>query len=142
VWGERAGDNDATNHLHLSKQRTPSPSPCKQTQLPPNANKTRIKTRIFPGAPKYGRLKLNSLYFEIGEVSFMKEAIASRVMAEQRLMAPRVEHVEAALNGQYQGLYTIVEDVGDEMVEVRAFLGKGLEGAGGRGVGERVACLD
>jgi hypothetical protein len=34
---------------------------------------------LFPNAPRMGQLKLNSLYFELGELSFMKEYVASRV---------------------------------------------------------------
>ena len=35
--------------------------------------------RLFEGAPEYSHLKLSSLYFEVGETSFMKEAVASQV---------------------------------------------------------------
>ena len=53
---------------------------------------------LFDGN-EYGTLKLNSLYFELGENSFMKEAVAARVMAEEGLAAPLVEHIEARGGG-------------------------------------------
>ena len=36
---------------------------------------------LFPDAPPYGEMKLNSIYYALGENSFMKEVVASRVRA-------------------------------------------------------------
>ncbi|KAI8471595.1 MAG: coth protein-domain-containing protein [Monoraphidium minutum] len=73
---------------------------------------------LFADAPRYGELKLNSLYYEIpGENSFMKEVVATKVMAEEGLMAPLSYHIEVLINGQYAGLYSVVEEVDNEMIE-------------------------
>lgn len=57
-----------------------SASPCTLTSLHTlHTCNYLIIRRIFEGAPPYGILKLNSQFFELGEVSFMKETIASQV---------------------------------------------------------------
>jgi hypothetical protein len=65
---------------------------------------TRIRTTrtcsFFPAGPRHPDLKLNSLYYELGENSFMKETVAARVMAEEGLVAPAAYHVEVHLTVQ------------------------------------------
>lgn len=52
------------------------------TFLPPKKSAPawpRPTRSLFPDAPRYKELKLNALYFELGENSFMKEVVASKV---------------------------------------------------------------
>jgi hypothetical protein len=40
-------------------------------------------------------------------------------MAEEGLVAPLARHVEVRINGGFAGLYGLVEDVDNELLEVR-----------------------
>ena len=53
---------------------------CTHNARPPRAHGCTARGyRVFDHAPHYKELKLNSLYFELGENSFMKEVIAAQV---------------------------------------------------------------
>lgn len=79
--------------LLLAKHAAPNPqSPSICVGAPPSHGlpPDLCPPRIFEGAPEYGDLKLNSMYFELGENSFMKEAVAAQVGGGASVVGGRV----------------------------------------------------
>eukprot|EP00775_Hariotina_reticulata_P008887 gene8887-9065_t len=67
--------------------------------------------RVLPGITPSRELKLNALYWELGELSFLKEVVAYQVMEAEGVLAPLSLHVQVYLNGRFVGLYELVENV-------------------------------
>ncbi|KAL3145208.1 hypothetical protein ABBQ32_000957 [Trebouxia sp. C0010 RCD-2024] len=65
------------------------------------------------GNPPVADVKTNGLYYEPGEKSYMREAIAYQVFGQTDVPYSVDFHMVVRQNGQYFGLFTFVEDTDD-----------------------------
>ena len=73
----------------------------------------------WPDGERRRRVNLNSFFEEMGEDSYLREPLAAAVLAAEGVTVSRVEHIHLRLNGNFYGLYALVEQVDDQFLRRR-----------------------
>ena len=78
--------------------------------------KVDFKGKVFEPNQEIGKVEefnLQAHYEELGDETYMRPNVASRVFQEAGVVAPRIFHLELHINGQFYGLYSFSEQVDD-----------------------------
>jgi len=82
--------------------------------------KVDFKGKVFEPNEEIGKVEefnLQAHYEELGDETYMRPNVASRVFQEAGVVAPRIFHLELHINGQFYGLYSFSEQVDDLFLE-------------------------
>ena len=75
------------------------------------------RAHLWAGAPQPKRISLRSMFKESGPVSYMREALALRLMNDIGVASQRAAHVRLFLNGEFYGLYLLADEIDSTWLE-------------------------
>ena len=75
------------------------------------------RVKVWADSPTPKRISLRSMYKESGPVSYMREHLALRLLNEIGVPSQRSAYVRLFLNGDFYGLYLLVEPVDSTWLE-------------------------
>ena len=75
------------------------------------------RAHVWLGEPKPKRICLRSMFKESGPVSYMREALALRLLNDIGVPSQRAAHVRLFLNGDFYGLYLLADEVDSTWLE-------------------------
>ena len=108
---------NVTTHRTGSERKDPKANlwgKDKSKNWPKRNFKLAFAGRVFrwrQGAPPVAAIELHGMYQESGPVSYMRKALAVRFMDALGVPAVAARHVRVRQNGQWFGLYLMVEQV-------------------------------
>ena len=75
------------------------------------------RIHVWTDSQALKRISLRSMYKESGPVSYMREALALRLMNDIGVPSQKAVHVRLFLNGAFYGLYLLVEEIDNTWLE-------------------------
>jgi hypothetical protein len=75
------------------------------------------RAHLWAGAPQPKRISLRSNFKESGPVTYMREALALRLMNDIGVASQRAAHVRLFLNGEFYGLYLLADEIDSTWLE-------------------------
>jgi hypothetical protein len=82
--------------------------------------------RLMAGMGRVEEIDLQSHQYEIGPTSYMRETIAFQFMRDIGVPAPLAYHVRLLQNGEFYGLYSIIEQIDEDFIDRNGFDSAGV----------------